>query len=239
MSSTSDFGQALHKLFGKLRVTDGFDERRLRVTSRQQLKAISQLRASHRKNLEQKRKEKIRNKNKVIPVSGDDHASSHANPQCHQDESRESNISQRDPSITASMKHIANIFNRTGSQGAVAGAVAASDPYSKTGISRHGIGRPPSAFSSLKSMALNFSQHNDIINIKDEQNFKLALTHPTILKFLRFFMIAQGTGNMLDFYLDVAEIRGLQRELYYTEAYELWLQVAKKYLLVNAPQPGK
>ena len=51
-------------------------------------------------------------------------------------------------------------------------------------------------------------------NLAEEHNLKSALTHPTILKFLKAFMIAQGTDNTLDFYLDVVEIRGLQRSRY-------------------------
>lgn len=50
--------------------------------------------------------------------------------------------------------------------------------------------------------------------LKEETNLKAALTHPTILKFLKAFMIAQSADNMLDFYLDVAEIRGLNRSRY-------------------------
>ena len=51
-------------------------------------------------------------------------------------------------------------------------------------------------------------------NIVEETNLKSALTHPTILMFLRAFMVAQSTDNMLDFYLDVTEIRGLHRRRY-------------------------
>lgn len=52
-------------------------------------------------------------------------------------------------------------------------------------------------------------------NLKEENNLKSALTHPTIIKFLKSFMTAQSTEHMLDFYLDVAEIRGLERSRYY------------------------
>ena len=51
-------------------------------------------------------------------------------------------------------------------------------------------------------------------NMAEEHNLKSALTHPTILKFLKAFMTAQSTDNTLDFYLDVVEIRGLQRSRY-------------------------
>ena len=51
-------------------------------------------------------------------------------------------------------------------------------------------------------------------SMAEENNLKSALTHPTILKFLKAFMVAQSTDNMLDFYLDVAEIRGLHRRRY-------------------------
>lgn len=55
--------------------------------------------------------------------------------------------------------------------------------------------------------------------VKEENNLKAALTHPTILKFLKAFMIAQSADNMLDFYLDVAEIRGLNRSRYFKGLY--------------------
>jgi hypothetical protein len=55
--------------------------------------------------------------------------------------------------------------------------------------------------------------------LKEENNLKAALTHPTILKFLKAFMIAQSADNMLDFYLDVAEIRGLNRSRYFKGFY--------------------
>lgn len=46
----------------------------------------------------------------------------------------------------------------------------------------------------------------------EERCLRAALTHPTVLEFLRSFMIAQGTDNTLDFYLDIIEIRHLTRE---------------------------
>ena len=55
----------------------------------------------------------------------------------------------------------------------------------------------------------------------EENNLKSALTHPTILKFLKAFMVAQSTDNMLDFYLDVAEIRGLHRRRYTKGSYSV------------------
>ena len=53
-------------------------------------------------------------------------------------------------------------------------------------------------------------------SLMEEHNLKSALTHPTILKFLKAFMTAQSTDSTLDFYLDVVEIRGLQRNRYTT-----------------------
>lgn len=53
-------------------------------------------------------------------------------------------------------------------------------------------------------------------SLMEENNLKSALTHPTILKFLKAFMTAQSTDSTLDFYLDVVEIRGLQRNRYST-----------------------
>jgi predicted Fe-S protein YdhL (DUF1289 family) len=52
---------------------------------------------------------------------------------------------------------------------------------------------------------------SDLYNHRAEEEgvLKLALTHPTILKFLRSFMVAQGADNILDFYLDAAEVRAL------------------------------
>jgi hypothetical protein len=49
----------------------------------------------------------------------------------------------------------------------------------------------------------------------EELNLKAALTHPTIVKFLRAFMLAQNSSNLLDFYLDAVEIRGLFSGRYY------------------------
>ena len=63
---------------------------------------------------------------------------------------------------------------------------------------------------------------------KDERSLKLALTHPTISKFLKDFMIAQGCGDLLDFYLDIVEIRATHRRFLYKEAYDLWIMLANK-----------
>lgn len=72
---------------------------------------------------------------------------------------------------------------------------------------------------------------------KDERNLKLALTHPTIARFLKDYMVAQGTGDLLDFYLDVVEIRSTQRRFLYKEAYDMWVTLSKKYLIDGAPNP--
>lgn len=53
----------------------------------------------------------------------------------------------------------------------------------------------------------------------EEKNLKSALTHPTILKFLKAFMVAQSTANILDFYLDAVEIRSLNDGRYFTGDY--------------------
>jgi hypothetical protein len=61
----------------------------------------------------------------------------------------------------------------------------------------------------------------------DERNLKLALTHPTIAKFLKEFMIAQGCGDLLDFYLDIVEIRTAHRRRQHQEAVGMWVAMAK------------
>ena len=53
------------------------------------------------------------------------------------------------------------------------------------------------------------------LDLNEERCLKSALTHPTVLTFLRSFMTAQGNNDSLEFYLDVAEIRGLTKERYY------------------------
>jgi len=78
---------------------------------------------------------------------------------------------------------------------------------------------------------------NDLRDANEELNLKAALTHPTISKFLRDFMRAQNSCNLLDFYLDAVEIRCLNSGRYYKEAYELYLSVTKKYILENATDP--
>jgi len=66
---------------------------------------------------------------------------------------------------------------------------------------------------------------------KDERSLKLALTHPTISKFLKDFMIAQGCGDLLDFYLDIVEIRSTHRRFLHKEAYDLWIMLSNKVSL--------
>jgi hypothetical protein len=78
---------------------------------------------------------------------------------------------------------------------------------------------------------------NDRRDANEELNLKAALTHPTIVKFLRDFMMAQNSCNLLDFYLDAVEIRCLNSGRYYKEAHELYLSVTGKYILENASDP--
>lgn len=52
-------------------------------------------------------------------------------------------------------------------------------------------------------------------DLNEEQCLKSALTHPTVLTFLRSYMIAQGNNITLEFYLNVVEIRGLTKQRYY------------------------
>ena len=59
------------------------------------------------------------------------------------------------------------------------------------------------------------------ISVAEELQLKQALTHPTIVKFLRSFMYAQCNCDLLDFFLDVVEIRGLHRELKYSGNFAL------------------
>lgn len=70
----------------------------------------------------------------------------------------------------------------------------------------------------------------------DERNLKLALTHPTIAKFLKEFMIAQGCGDLLDFYLDIVEIRTAHRRRQHQEAVGLWVAMAK--VRASWPRPS-
>ena len=46
---------------------------------------------------------------------------------------------------------------------------------------------------------------------KEDNSLRHALTHPTIQKFLRDFMVAQSSESILNFYLDVIEILALNR----------------------------
>lgn len=107
---------------------------------------------------------------------------------------------------------------------------------SKSNASRHNVQKIVPMTLSVTSSALSAQNKTDDLkkeakqksiyvqrkelerakrNLKEENNLKFALTHPTILKFLKAFMIAQSADNMLDFYLDVAEIRGLNRSRHF------------------------
>jgi hypothetical protein len=46
---------------------------------------------------------------------------------------------------------------------------------------------------------------------KENNSLRHALTHPTIQKFLKDFMVAQSSESILNFYLDVIEIIALSR----------------------------
>lgn len=46
---------------------------------------------------------------------------------------------------------------------------------------------------------------------KEDNSLRHALTHPTIQKFLKDFMVAQSSESVLNFYLDVLEILALNR----------------------------
>ena len=93
------------------------------------------------------------------------------------------------------------------------------------------LSRPPSSHSSMNELSKSAVMKNDeqIRNdSKDERSLKLALTHPTISKFLKDWMIAQGCGDLLDFYLDIVEIRSRHRRFLHKEAYDLWIMLANK-----------
>ena len=93
------------------------------------------------------------------------------------------------------------------------------------------LSRSPSSHSSMNELSKSAVMKNDeqIRNdSKDERSLKLALTHPTISKFLKDWMIAQGCGDLLDFYLDIVEIRSRHRRFLHKEAYDLWIMLATK-----------
>ena len=66
--------------------------------------------------------------------------------------------------------------------------------------------------ADAEKMVSDFCQSTDL---NEEQCLKSALTHPTVLTFLRSYMIAQGNNITLEFYLNVVEIRGLAKQRYY------------------------
>ena len=93
-----------------------------------------------------------------------------------------------------------------------------------------------SSHSSINESSKSADMKNDeeIRNdSKDERSLKLALTHPTISKFLKDFMIAQGCGDLLDFYLDIVEIRATHRRFSHKEAYDLWIILSNKVSLAS------
>lgn len=67
---------------------------------------------------------------------------------------------------------------------------------------------------------------NDKRDANEEINLKAALTHPTIVKFLRAFMLAQNSSSILDFYLDALEIRGLSSGRYYKGGQDMYVYLS-------------
>lgn len=63
-----------------------------------------------------------------------------------------------------------------------------------------------------------------------QQNLKVALTHPTILKFLKTYMEQQNSAKYLSFYNDATIIRDICKDSNYENAYELMIIFTNKYL---------
>lgn len=147
-----------------------------KLSSKQQLKIVQELRVHATQKLVRKRKKKTAGK--VVPINGND-------------------------------------FDRS----SIENRVLAEN---RSRSSSHSSIKEPSNSAVMK----NDEEHRH--DSKDERSLKLALTHPTISKFLKDFMIAQGCGDLLDFYLDIVEIRSKIRRFLHKEAYDLWIMLANK-----------
>ena len=224
--------------------TDGFDTRNYMTTKRQQSVIIEQLRESQKLRKRQTHKKKKRINLKIVPVTPHSERLTHgvsqgppglqggqASPGSMLDEFLKKDVLKKNKNSKNK-----GIVHKRSTGSSVYEDDSANIDYYDNGDKKNKndkndkndkneklnkgdrrstviMNRPPpdAELSGEEREADLLHQQNQ----DQERALKSALTHPTVLKFLRSFMTAQSTDSTLDFYLDVVEMRGLNRERYH------------------------